>query len=779
MSGKLPVTGAVPDGPAPGGAAPGEALSFFATCPKGMETLLAAELSEAGAVEARPSVAGVLFRGPLTAAYRACLWSRTASRVLLTLSTFRAASPEDIYEGVAAIAWEDHLSPTGTLAVDFSSPGQAVSNTLFGAMKVKDAVVDRLRRLRGVRPSVSLKSPDLRVNVHLSGDEAVVSLDLSGESLHRRGYRMAAAAAPLKENLAAAVLLRAGWPEAARAGFPFLDPMCGSGTLPIEAAMMAADIAPGLRRRDFGFLHWPGHDAAAWNGLLEEARVRREEGLRRPLSIHGSDADPAAAAAARANAARAGLARLVVIATSPLRDCRPPAGQPGLMAVNPPYGERLSNETALRPLYEELGLVLRERFQGWRVAMLTGNPDLALRLGIRARRRHILYNGPIRCVLFHLQIEPSRFMHRGPEGPPAALPAAPPPVAAPPEAAMLADRLRKNLRTIGHWAEREGITCWRLYDADLPEYNVAVDVYRERGGGPSWALVQEYEAPPSVAPEKAAARLALAVDTVQAVLALPRQRVVLKIRRRQKDLAQYQKLGEAGETRPVEEGGHVFLVNFTDYLDTGLFLDHRPTRRMLGAMAAGKRFLNLFCYTGSATVYAAAGGAASTVSVDLSPVYLDWARRNLELNGLHGAAHRLFREDCRRWLRRCRERFDLIFLDPPTFSRSKRMSADFNLQRDHPDLIRRAADLLEPGGTLVFSNNFRKFKMDTAALTGLVPEDITPRTIPRDFARHPRVHSCWLIRRPAPARVRPTAPRGGGGRPAASRRPHGGRGRRP
>jgi 23S rRNA (guanine2445-N2)-methyltransferase / 23S rRNA (guanine2069-N7)-methyltransferase len=262
----------------------------------------------------------------------------------------------------------------------------------------------------------------------------------------------------------------------------------------------------------------------------------------------------------------------------------------------------------------------------------------------------------------------------------------------------LANRLRKNLKTLGAWARREGIDCYRLYDADMPEYAVAVDLYRVEGEAAPWAVVQEYQAPKTVDPAKAGARLADAVATVGAVLELPPERVVLKVRRRRARGEQYEKLADERHFHTVEEAGLRLQVNFTDYLDTGLFLDTRPVRALLRTLAAGKSFLNLFCYTGTATVHAAAGGAPSTLSVDLSQTYLAWAERNLRLNGFGGRAHELVRADAREWLRRERRRFGLIYLDPPAFSTSNAMRGTLDVQRDHVPLLLDATRLLEPGG---------------------------------------------------------------------------------
>lgn len=715
-------------------------LDFFATTPKGVEPLLADELQQLGARGVRVERGGVAFQGELAIAYRSCLWSRVANRILLPLAAFPAATPEELYAGVQAIPWEEQLAPDGTLAVDFTSGGSRISHTQFGAQKVKDAVVDRLRDRFGRRPSVARDRPDVRINCHLHNDRATVYVDLSGDSLHRRGYREATVIAPLKENLAAALLLKADWPAIAAAGGALLDPLCGSGTLPIEAALLAADCAPGLQRDYWGFLNWRGHQPTLWRELLAEATARREQGLRRTPPLFGYDRDPRAVRGALMNAGRAGVQSLITFGCRELGDIEPPpAVTPGLVIVNPPYGERLGEVEELEPLYARLGDWLKSRCQGWKAAVFTGNPDLGKRMGLRARKVNAFYNGALPCKLLGFTVEPPFFVDRERADGRVREKALQTALAG--GADMLVNRLRKNLQHLGRWARREGVGCYRLYDADLPEYAVAIDRYEQ------WVQVQEYEAPPSIDPAKTQHRLEQVMAVLPAVLETPANRIFLKVRRRQRGAAQYQKHDSQAKFYEVHEDACRFLVNFSDYLDTGLFLDQRLTRRLIGELAEGKRFLNLFGYTGAATVYAALGGAKATTTVDMSPTYLDWARRNLELNGVRGPRHRLIQADCLRWLDEQRERFDLILLDPPTFSNSKRMQDTFDVQRDHVDLIRRTLQRLESGGVLIFSTNNRRFKLDRDALADWRLDDITRRTIPKDFERNPKIHQCWRIER--------------------------------
>jgi len=734
-------------------------LPLFASAPRGIEPLLADELRALGAASVKETRAGVTFEGDLALAYRVCLWSRVANRVLLPLAQFPAPTPEALYDGVRGIDWATHLDQNGTLAVEFNAYRSAITHTHYGALKVKDAVVDQFRERTGVRPSVATDEPDVRINVYVHADVASLSIDLSGESLHRRGYRVDTVTAPLKENLAAAILLRAGWPAIAKAGGALVDLMCGSGTLPIEAALIASDSAPGLDRRYYGFLRWHGHDAAIWEALLVEARARRAAGIKNMPPIRGYDSDPAAVRVALVNVERAGFTGQVHIERRYLADCRREhAGHGGLAVVNPPYGERLGEESELPGLYRVLGEVLKRCYEGWRAAVFTGNPELGKVMGLRAHKMHVLYNGAIECKLLHFrppwmaevrktqeqffrEVQPKQFVT---DRVPGEHPAAQTPAALTPGAEMFANRLRKNLKQLGKWAERENISCYRLYDADMPEYALAIDLYQ---GAARWAHVQEYAAPKTIDPDKASERLQEAMSAIPGVLGIPADQIFLKVRQRQKGNAQYERHDTRGEFHAVEEDGLKLLVNFTDYLDAGLFLDHRLTRRLLREHARDKRFLNLFGYTGAATVHAAAGARATT-TVDMSRTYLDWARRNLVLNGFEGAQHELVQADVLVWLAEETERrYDLIFLDPPTFSTSKRMQDTLDIQRDHLALIQAAARLLSPGGTLIFSTNFRRFRLHREGLAEFAVEDLSRATLPKDFERNPRIHQCYKLTR--------------------------------
>ncbi len=782
---------------------------LFATTPKAMETILTDELRALGVNNIKATLAGVAFQGDLETAYRACLWSRTANRILLVLSSFEVKTQEDLYNGVQKIDWFEHINPEDSFAVSFSAKNsEAINNTHFGALKVKDAIVDQMREKFQTRPSINTEQPNIRINVYLNGENAQLSLDLSGESLHRRGYRDVNIKAPMKENLAAAMLLRSGWPQIAKQQGSLIDPMCGSGTLLLEGAMIAADYAPGLLRDYFGFTGWKKHDAQCWKKLCAEAEQRKKIGLEKLPVIVGFDQNRHTVNTALAHIANAGLQHKIHVERRDIEDAEPAESwKPGLLICNPPYGERLGDEQETAELYKKFGETLKVHFIGWKAAMIISNPELGFRLGIRSQKPITLFNGALECKLLRLDIEESNFFipkartqeervaqaielskaqeQRGvqavetrptpqPESTGTDMPAnkeTPVPEAVSVAsrdvgepisaemfayrdagkgrelgAEMFANRLKKNLKKLSNWVKQNRITCYRVYDADLPEYAVAVDIYQ---GAQTWVNVQEYEPPKSIDQHKADQRLAGLLAEIPRVLGVSSDQVFLKIRRKQKSTDQYEKHGDQGRFHIIEEGGCKLLVNFEDYLDTGLFLDHRPIRMMIQQQAKGKSFLNLFAYTGSATVHAAIGGAKSTTTIDMSNTYINWAKKNLALNISQGN-HEFIQADCMEWLAAEAEQpskhYDLIFLDPPTFSNSKRMDEAFDIQNDHVQLINNAISLLSPGGVLYFSTNFRRFKIDKQALSDLIVEDISAATIPEDFSRNPKIHYCWRIK---------------------------------
>jgi 23S rRNA (guanine2445-N2)-methyltransferase / 23S rRNA (guanine2069-N7)-methyltransferase len=731
---------------------------IIVTCPKGLENILQDEIIELGGKSSRIGMAFVSFDADQLMAYKVCLWSRLASRVLWPLKQFEGLSAAQLYEGLLDIPWIEHFSDRQSFRVYFSGSSDEIRNTHFGALKVKDAICDYFREKTGARPDVS-DDPDVSIHVRLNKGLFSVSLDMAGEPLHRRGYRQSQGAAPLKENLAAALLIRAGWPKLMKQDDgALLDPMCGSGTLLIEAALMAADIAPGMLRTQFAFERWKKHLSSEWRKLKQDAQDRKDKGIDSDteLTLVGYDMDGDVLEKAKDNARRAGVAHFIHLQQQPLSDLIKEKGLPdtGLILCNPPYGERLSDEVAIGALYAAMGNKVKQYFASWTMAIFTGNPEQAYQFKLRANKQYQFYNGAISAKLFlyDISVGSSQKAKAAAElfnqdeskqdGPNQQSSRQEGPIKLSEGAQMVCNRLKKNIKKIRGWAKKQNTDCYRVYDADMPEYSVAIDVYGE------WIHIQEYAAPKSVEPQKAENRLRDVLDAVPVAFNVDREKVVLKQRRVQKGKKQYEKQDQQQNFMEVKEGNCNLYVNLTDYLDTGLFLDHRPIRMEFETSCKNKDFLNLFSYTCTASVHAAMGGARSTTSVDMSQTYLNWGRKNLTLNGLSERDHHFIQADCLKWLETAKtqkDRYDIIFMDPPSFSNSKRMDDVLDVQRDHVQLIELGMALLRPGGEMVFSNNFRRFKMEHDALKQFNVKDVTVETIPDDFKRNTKIHQCYKI----------------------------------
>lgn len=705
-----------------------ESLQLFATCAKGLENLLFDELHQLKASNVRQTIAGCWFEGDLAVAYRSCLWSRIASRVLMKLGDCDALRAEAIPVAVANTPWETIFSPAQTFIIDFAGDNKAIRHTQFGAQLVKDGIVDRFRELGLDRPSVAKELPDIRINAHLHKDKLTWYLDLSGDSLHRRGYRQQQGAAPLRETLAAAVALRAG--VNSQTGVIY-DPFCGSGTLLLESAMICFDRAPGLSRRGWGFEQWLGHDEAQWQQLLTEAEQRFNAAFQASSAeFIGVDSDPRMLAIAQQNAERLGFADCMRWQQGFAEQVLPELSTVNqqsqrLLVTNPPYGERLGEEVETLLLYRRFGAHVRQHFHGWQLAVLAGDESLLKRMKLRSHKKYKLYNGALDVLLalYDLTEEQIEFTQA--------------------QSTDLANRLKKNYKQLEKWAAKEGLNGWRVYDADIPEYNAAIDIYND------YVVIQEYAAPKDIPEAVAKERLWFLIYTVAQELPFAADHITLKIRQRQAGKSQYQKQQPRGLTTLVHEYGAQFQVNLSDYLDTGLFLDHRWARRELGKLSHDKTVLNLFAYTCTASVHAALGGASEVVSVDLSKTYLAWGEENFRLNGINPRKHSFIQADCLQWLReqRPQQRFDVIFLDPPTFSNSKRMDDVLDVQRDHVLLLKLAARLLTQDGVILFSNNNRKFKLDDEGLAEIFlrAENWTQRSLSPDFARNKRIHHLFKV----------------------------------
>lgn len=702
---------------------------LFATCARGFEELLKQELIQLGAINCQVAQGGVHYDAESLTMYKTLLWSRLASRILLPLTEGKIYSDLDLYSLVVNFNWQEVFDPRCTFFVDFNGTNQEIRHTQFGAMRVKDGIVDHFERSGLPRPNVDKEMADIRLHAYLNKENLILSLDLSGEALHLRGYRSGTGAAPLRETLAASIIVRSGWDKTTS----IVDPMCGSGTLLIEAAQMAADIAPNLNREHWGFDYWKGHEVETWLSIKNEAKKVKNLRLS-GQSFLGFDLDHKVLAKAKQNAELAGVAELIQWQSCDIQDLKNPLSkeEKGTLVCNPPYGERLGTTPALIALYSVLGKKLKTEFAGWNASIFSSEPSLLDCLRLRSHRQFKAKNGPLECVQKNYRIS------ENPQVSEESLTFQANDQVAP----DFANRLQKNRKKIEKWAKKEGLEAYRLYDADLPEYNLALDVYGD------YLVIQEYAAPKKVDENKARQRLLDAISATLSVMNVETNKLILKVRQKQKGANQYEKLAHKGDYFYVKEYGAELWVNLTDYLDTGLFLDHRKTRKMLGEMAQGKDFLNLFAYTGTGTVHAALGGAKSTTTVDMSHTYLNWAEQNLELNNFKvGRKHKLIQADCLQWLYECKEQFDLIFVDPPTFSNSKRMDDSWDVQRDHPKLFTHLKKLLRPQGKIIFSNNKRGFKMDFTSLEtlGLKAEEISKQTLPLDFERNPKIHNCWIV----------------------------------
>ncbi|MBN1412964.1 MAG: bifunctional 23S rRNA (guanine(2069)-N(7))-methyltransferase RlmK/23S rRNA (guanine(2445)-N(2))-methyltransferase RlmL [Spirochaetales bacterium] len=720
---------------------------FFAVSPRFVEDLVLSELAGLGASELKETPGGVWFASDLPTAYKACLYSRIASRILFPVGEFPASGEQELYENGKRIPWDDHLTVKNTFAVDAVLSRSKLTHSHYAALKLKDAIADYFRAKYGRRPSVSTTRPDVRINLFIKEDTASVRIDLSGESLHRRGYRTKGGMAPLKENVAAAVLLRAGWPDLYAKGYAFLDPMCGSGTLPVEACLMALQIPPGAFRRYFGFLGWKGHDEYAWKllkaGIADGLEsVKTGTGKGKLIPVFGFDSERKSIAAANECLNSLGLNGYIHFERKELAYLQKPASsscEQGLIAVNPPYGKRLGeSKEKVKPLYAGLGRILFERFKGWKASILTEDEALSRAVGLKVDKVNRLYNGELKCLLVHFDIDETSRVNgvlrkntgkTGNEEFPVN-----------PHIEMFLNRLKKNTKVLKKWARKNGVYCYRIYDRDLPEYAVAIDVYDEAG-----IVVREYAPPKEIEPFKAERRLNDILHVLPGFFNLPAGAFHFRQRKKQKGKEQYSKRGSKPELSEVREGDLRFLVNFDNYIDTGLFLDHRKTRGLIRESAAGSRFLNLFGYTGTATVCAAAGRAKSTVTVDASQTYLDWAGKNMSLNGFNPEKHEFVKSDCMAWLESNKRMFDLIFCDSPTFSNSKSRPDNLDIQRDHVRLIRLIMRHCEKKGKMFFSTHFRRFKMDTISLKEFKIDDLTEATLPFDFTRNKHIRQCFRI----------------------------------
>ena len=766
-------------------------MEFFATCPKGFEGLLASELSSLGLSQVRRLKGQVSFVGDLDDAYKACLWSRLASRVVLILKRIDADDSESLYQGISTINWEDHVLRGATIAVDAHGINENLRNTQFIAMRTKDAIADRLQQKCGWRVQVDTSRPDLRIVIRLHDERASVGIDLSGRALFRRGYELGRNRVrnivPLRADYAAALLASTSWFRNCRHDDPSLIvPFAGAGTILCEAASQAQHRAPGLLRQQWGFEGWGGHDSELWNKLFDDGLNQAEKGTSLPVHIVASDIRPhfdsycrqiLRAAGLNENidvdfvvepfkkdALAPGITKLPTLPTTVCNmswigpdDAALEAKALGVMSI---IQEALPTQAPVSALAtdEIIDAALKAQPEEF-TRIFVGSADATLRTYTLDKEKEIQQSS----VLIHNTHDVPTLMDTSEQ---------------------FASRLNKMAKLRRKWAAREDITCYRVYDQDLPDYAVSIDIYEGIKKG-RWAVISEYQAPKEIDQTVAKKRLLDALAITPYVLDIRPEDTFVRVRSHAKGGSQYvmedkkpsrqdkdrrpgrkddmrQRRRSRGPILPpgsklVDEGGLTFEVNFEGRLDTGIFLDHRETRSMLREMMkltkGSKRFLNLFAYTGTATCYAADGGAKFTTTVDMSRPYLQWAQRNMERNGFEGEQHEYVQADVIGWvneMRHTKNRWDLIFCDPPTFTNSSSMrSNNFDVQRDHAELLIGISRLLTRNGTCVFSCNLRSFKPDVEKMerAGVSIEDITASTIPEDYSRNPKIHHCYIVKR--------------------------------
>jgi 23S rRNA (guanine2445-N2)-methyltransferase / 23S rRNA (guanine2069-N7)-methyltransferase len=708
---------------------------FLALTSPGIEVLLADEIKSLGGKQVVQKPEGVYFSASMALGYNVSLWTRLATRVMLKLGEGEALNKEQLFKTASSINWLEHFTSDTTFAVDFVGYSEEIRNSQFGGLTIKDAIVDQFREQGVERPNVDKKSPQISFQARLLRDNVSIYLDFSGRGLFQRGYREHSGAAPLKENLAAALIIRSGW--LANTSKPLVDPMCGSGTILIEAVAMATKQAPSIYRASWGFEFWLKHDEESWLKQLNKAIDDSAHGLEQAninsLKVFGVDIDAGVLKTAQQNARNANVQRFIEFKCQNTNDMNNVYGQAGTILFNPPYGERIGELPELVENFVLFGQKLKSQFIDWRVAILTANVELLSMLKLSSFKRYKFKNGPLDCQLALYNVDSKQL----------AKDAVNPESSFAEQDSAFANRLKKNGKALKGWLKSNQIDCYRLYDADIPEYNVAIDIYGE------YLVIQEYAAPKTIEEQKATKRLQEVIYWAPKVLDIPTDKVILKTRAKQKGSNQYQRVDKSKQAITINEHGALFKINLWDYLDTGLFLDHRKTRQIVAKKTKNKSLLNLFAYTGSVSVQAALHGASSITTVDMSNTYLNWAQDNFALNKLNGHKYQFIQADCLDWLKKNTTDFDIVFIDPPTFSNSKRMEDSFDVQRDHVALITDALKSLAPSGEIFFTNNKRNFKMDFDAMEvlGLQAQAMSDVTRDKDFARNKHIHNSWSITR--------------------------------
>ena len=758
---------------------------LIATCAFGLEALVRRELESLDYRAKVVEPGRVAFQGSHRDIIKSNLWLRTADRILIKVADFPAADFDALFESTRSIDWSPFLNERGQFPVNGRCIGSQLSSVPACQRAIKRAIADSLLREYSCE-SLPEDGSSYRIDFTILKDHATLMIDTTGIGLHRRGYHRAASSPQVKETLAAALVMLSYW----RNGRPMIDPSCGGGTIAIEAARIGLNIAPGIDR-SFACEEWSEKFQSLSQEIRTEAFEQRLERLE--PRIIARDTSTHLLHKARTSASQAGVQDAIHFEHGDLQQIRSQR-RFGCLITLPTLEEKFQSTSERDAYYRQLPDLFR-RLPTWSHYVLTDFRKLESLLGRPADRRRKLYSGREAMTYFQfhgpkpvtnttdVSVLSKTEIHEIVDGsdhantnhnpldatessqePPykrsesissntsphtdtpryehASGPAAFGELSAKSheQATLFASRIRKRAKHLRRWPSKRGITCYRIYERDIPEIPLVVDLYED------CIHITEYERPHERDIAEHANWLDLMAKTAAECLNISSTDIYLKKRERQKGKNQHDKVAETFRRKEVREGGLKFLVNLADYVDTGLFLDHRVTREMVRDQALRKNFLNLFCYTGSFTVYAADGGATSTVSVDLSRNYLDWAKANLELNGLGGNQHKFIAKDTMQFIldHEKKPTYDLVVIDPPTFSNSKRTDTDWTVQGKAEELLRRVLPLVTPGGVIYFSTNFRRFKFQPENLSLTESHEISKQTVPEDF-RNRRIHRCWRL----------------------------------
>lgn len=690
--------------------------SLFISTARGLEYLLEEELQALGMNILQVNPQGVYGEiKDLAMIYQLCLWLRLANRLQLILFSGNAHNEPSIYKLCNQFPWQTLFTADKTLAIEFHGTSGNIRNSMFGAQIVKDAIIDHFRKFKGIRPTINRNNPQIRLHAYFKNDEITLSYDLTGYSLHQRGYRIETGDAPLKENIAAAMLLRAKWPQLAKQGYALHDPFCGSGTLLIEAAMMASHIAPGLLRRDQSFIHWTQHQPSLWDKVRNLALQQV-----RPLQykLTGTDSEPKLIKMAVANAKRAGVLQLINFSVATIQQCRG-TSKKGLVISNPPYGERCGDPISLIPVYKQLGNTLSSYYQGWEAAILTANSMLAKAIGLRSHKQYVLFNGAIECKLYCISVNARNKLKDIQKGSS--------------RLKHMTYFLKKNYQYLQRWANKQQIHCYRLYNANISDYAYLIDIYNGQ------VLIQEFITPPYIPESKVKqCRLEL-IQLILSILNVQTDKIIMK----QKNKPCLTTKATANHFMTVIHNNAKFKVNLYDYVDTGLFLEYRLFEQRFAKLRAGTSFLNGFCYTATASILAALSGAVTT-NLDFSKHYLKWAQDNFKLNNIDLSKHEFIECICLEWLKKTHKRFDVILLNPPPFIKIAGKTV-FDLLRDHGNLIASAMRLLNSNGILYLTTHYKQFQLLPNIYNKYNACDITSETIDKDFKHSKPIYYCFMF----------------------------------